>query len=171
MLNKIIIQGRLVADPDYRQTQSGVSVCRIRVACERSVANKQTGERESDFIGCTCWRASADFVSKWFHKGDMILVEGSLHNNDYTDQSGVKHYAMDVTVDSVNFCGKRESASAPSQGAQSAGGQTYTATPNAPQQAAQTTHTYKQDVAQQAPMQIGDINDFVEILSDGEVPF
>lgn len=130
MLNKIIIQGRLVADPDYRQTQSGVSVCRIRVACERSVANKQTGERESDFIGCTCWRTSADFVSKWFKKGDMILVEGSLHNNDYTDQNGVKHYAMDVTVDSVNFCGKRESASVPSQGAQDVGGQTYTAAPN-----------------------------------------
>ena len=98
-------------------------------------------------------------------------MEGSLHNNDYTDQNGVKHYAMDVTVDSVNFCGKRESASAPTQGAQSGGGQAHTATPNMPQQAAQTTHTYNQDVARQAPLQIGDINDFEEVLSDGDVPF
>lgn len=171
MLNKIIIQGRLVADPDYRQTQSGVSVCRIRVACERSIANKQTGERESDFIGCTCWRTSADFVNKWFHKGDMILVEGSLHNNDYTDRDGVKHYAMDVAVDSVNFCGKRESAPAPAQGTQRAGGQITTSTPNVARQGAQTVHTYQQDVAQQAPMQMGDLSAFEDIISDGDVPF
>ena len=68
MLNKVILMGRLCADPDFRQTTSGASVCRIRVAVERRFANKQTGEREADFINVTCWRQQAEFVSRYFHR-------------------------------------------------------------------------------------------------------
>lgn len=103
MLNKVILMGRLCADPDFRQTQSGVAVCRIRVAVDRRFSNKQTGEREADFISVTCWRQQAEFVSRYFHKGSMIIVEGSLRNSDYTDQNGVKHYSMDVQADNVSF--------------------------------------------------------------------
>ena len=110
MLNKVILMGRLCADPDFRQTPSGVPVCRIRVAVDRRFANKQTGEREADFISVTCWRQQAEFVSRYFHKGSMIIVEGSLRNSDYTDQNGVKHYSMDVQADNVSFGESKRSA-------------------------------------------------------------
>ena len=103
MLNKVILMGRLCADPDFRQTTSGASVCRIRVAVDRRFANKQTGEREADFINVVCWRQQAEFVSRYFHKGSMVIVEGSLRNSDYTDQNGVKHYSMEVQADNVSF--------------------------------------------------------------------
>lgn len=103
MLNKVILMGRLCADPDFRQTPSGVAVCRIRLAIDRRFTNKQTGEREADFINVSCWRQQAEFVSRYFHKGSMIIVEGSLRNNDYTDQNGVKHYSMEVLADNVTF--------------------------------------------------------------------
>ena len=76
MLNKVILMGRLCADPDFRQTQSGIAVCRIRVAIDRPYTSKSTGERQADFINVVCWRQQAEFVSRYFHKGSMIIVEG-----------------------------------------------------------------------------------------------
>ena len=110
MLNKVILMGRLCADPDFRQTPSGVAVCRIRLAIDRRFTNKQTGEREADFINVSCWRQQAEFVSRYFHKGSMIIVEGSLRNNDYTDQNGVKHYSMEVLADNVTYGESKSSA-------------------------------------------------------------
>ena len=101
MINKVILMGRLVADPEYRQTQSGVPVCRIRIAVDKPYRKDQ--ERQADFIPITAWRNTADFISRYFSKGKMIIVEGSLHNNDYTDNNGVKHYSMDVTAENVSF--------------------------------------------------------------------
>ena len=69
MLNKVILMGRLCADPDFRQTQSGIAVCRIRVAIDRPYTSKSTGERQADFINVVCWRQQAEFVSRYFHKG------------------------------------------------------------------------------------------------------
>lgn len=103
MLNKVILMGRLCADPDFRQTQSGIAVCRIRVAIDRPYTSKSTGERQADFINVVCWRQQAEFVSRYFHKGSMIIVEGRLQNADYTDGNGVKHYSMDVQADNVTF--------------------------------------------------------------------
>lgn len=96
MLNKVIIMGRLTADPELRQTPSGISTCRFSVAVDRGYKSKDTGERQTDFIRVTAWRQTAEFVSRYFSKGKMIIVEGSLRNNDYTDANGVKHYSMDV---------------------------------------------------------------------------
>lgn len=149
-MNSILITGRLCADPELRQTQSGVSVCQFRVAVNRRFANKQTGEREADFISCVAWRQTADFVSRYFRKGGWIELSGELRNNDYTDQNGTKHHSMAVHCDNVGFVGNKDGA----QTAQSA-----------------PAHTYQRDVAQQAPMQLGDLSDFEEILSDGETPF
>ena len=149
-MNSILITGRLCADPELRQTQSGVSVCQFRVAVNRRFANKQTGEREADFISCVAWRQTADFVSRYFRKGGWIELSGELRNNDYTDQNGTKHHSMVVHCDNVGFVGNRDSA------------QTAQSTP---------AHTYQRDVVQQAPMQLGDLSDFEEILSDGETPF
>ena len=111
-MNKVILMGRLCADPDFRQTQSGIAVCRIRVAIDRPYTSKSTGERQADFINVVCWRQQAEFVSRYFHKGSMIIVEGRLQNSDYTDGNGVKHYSMEVQADNVTFGETRAAAQA-----------------------------------------------------------
>ena len=133
MLNKVILMGRLTRDPEFRQTPSGVPVCRFSIAINRQFANKQTGERETDFIDCDAWRSTAEFVSRYFSKGNMILVEGQLRNNNYTDNNGVKHYSMRVMVDNVSFCESKGSAQG---GGDYAGGQQggYSQQPVQPQQ-------------------------------------
>ena len=174
MLNKVILMGRLCADPDFRQTTSGASVCRIRVAVERRFANKQTGEREADFFNVVCWRQQAEFVSRYFHKGSMVIVEGSLRNSDYTDQNGVKHYSMEVQADNVSFGESKRAAQENSgyQGAYQQPAYAQAAPASAPAQPASPAPA---PAAASAPssgaLQLGVLGDFEEILSDGEVPF
>lgn len=110
MVNKVILIGRLTADPELRQTQSGISSCRFTVAVNRPYKSKDSNENEADFINVIAWRQTAEFVSRYFSKGKMIIVEGSLRNNNYTDQNGVKHYSMNVLADNVSF-GESKSAS------------------------------------------------------------
>ena len=150
-MNKVILIGRLTSEPDFRQTTSGIPVCRIRIAVNRP--KRKDAEQEADFIGCTAWRTTAEFISRYFNKGSKIVVEGSLRNNDYTDSNGTKHYSMDVLVDSVEF------------GESKGPGGT-------PQQQAQPAHRPAEPVQQQLPeSDLGDLGEFEEILSDGEVPF
>ena len=162
MINKVILMGRLTADPELRQTPSGVSTCRFTVAVDRGFKSKETGERQADFIRVTCWRQTAEFVSRYFSKGKMIIVEGSLRNNDYTDQNGVKHYSMDVQADNVSF-GESKNASAQGGAVGASGGFTQPQ----PSQPMAAEPVQKAD----AGIQLGDLGDFEEILSDGEVPF
>lgn len=105
MFNKIILMGRLTKDPELKTTQSGVTMCRFSVAVDRAYSKGQ--EKQTDFIDITAWRQTAEFVSKYFSKGRVILVEGKLQNNNYTDQNGVKHYQNVVIADSVAFCGDK----------------------------------------------------------------
>lgn len=152
-MNKVILSGRLTADPELRQTQSGVSTCKFTIACDRKFADKATGERQADFITCIAWRQTAEFVSRYFNKGKMIVVEGSLRNNNYQDKNhpDVTHYTMDVLVDNVEFAGDK-------------GGQTSAPAP-AQQAAPQQTESNTDG------MDYGSLSDFEEILSDGDVPF
>lgn len=113
MLNRIILMGRLCADPEFRQTQSNIPVCRFRIAVNRQ--KDKNGNQEADFINCTAWRSTAEFVARYFSKGSMIIIEGQLRNNDYTDNNGVKHYSMDVLAESVEF-GESKNAGAAQQG-------------------------------------------------------
>lgn len=106
-MNKVILTGRLTADPELKQTQSGISSCRFTVAVDRKFANKETGERQADFITCVAWRQTAEFLSKYFSKGKMICVEGNLRTDSYKDKNhdDVTHYTTEVYVDNVEFCG------------------------------------------------------------------
>ena len=148
MLNKVIIMGRLTADPELRQTPSGISTCRFSVAVDRGYKSKDTGERQTDFIRVTAWRQTAEFVSRYFSKGQMIVIEGSLRNNNYEDQNGVKHYSMDVLADSVSFAGSRNDNN-------------YTA--NTPQT------TQVSNPVEDVPL--GDLADFEEVIAGDEPPF
>ena len=100
-LNKVILAGRLVADPEMKQTQSGLSVASFRIAVNRRYTQGQNPE--ADFFSITAWRKTAEFVGKYFHKGMAIFVAGSIQNRDWTDAEGKKHYATDIVADEVNF--------------------------------------------------------------------
>ena len=154
-MNKVILVGRLTADPELRQTQSGIASCRFTVAVDRRFADKNTGERQADFITCQAWRQTAEFVSRYFNKGKMIAVEGSLRTGKYQDKnySDVTHYTTDVYVDNVEFVGGKNDS-------QSVGN-----TAGTPQ-----NQTPAQAVVNQA-QEAGIPSDFEEILSDDDLPF
>lgn len=100
MFNQVIAYGRLVANPELRQTQNSI-LCSFTIAVDRP--KSKDGNQATDFIKCTCWNKTADMVSKYFSKGKPIIVEGSLRNNNYTDKNGVKQSRIDVLVTSVEF--------------------------------------------------------------------
>lgn len=106
MLNNVTLMGRLVADPELRQTASGVSVVSFRLAVERNYA-PQGQERQADFISCVAWRQTAEFIGKYFTKGRMIAVEGSLQSRNYEDKNGQKRTAIEVLVERAHFTGER----------------------------------------------------------------
>ena len=102
-LNRVLLQGRLTSDPEIRNTQSGISVASFSLAVERDFKDKETGERGVDFFRCTAWRGTADFVSNWFHKGDLMVLDGKLQQNRYTDNDGNNRSSTEVVADSVYF--------------------------------------------------------------------
>ena len=147
MLNKWIGMGRLTADPELKQTQSGVSTCTVNLAVQRDYADGN-GERQTDFICVVAWRQAAEFLCKYFRKGSMIAVVGELRTRPYNDNRypDVKHYVTEVYADKVSFCG----------GKNESGGNNYPAP-------AQT--------APQAPAQVPNLDDFEQIGNDSDLPF
>ena len=101
MLNRIILMGRLTHDPELRRTQSDTPVCSFSLAVDRDY--KRDGEKETDFIDIVAWRSTADFVSKYFTKGRMAVVEGRLQIRDWTDREGGKRRSAEVIADNVYF--------------------------------------------------------------------
>ena len=106
MLNLTIIQGRLTARPELKTTQSGVSVTTFTVACERSYV-KQGEDRQVDFINIVAWRQTAEFITRFFDKGQQIIVNGSLQTRNYEDKQGNKRTAFEVVATEVYFCDKK----------------------------------------------------------------
>lgn len=103
MLNQVAIMGRIGSDLNLTQTQSGVSVLSFRVAVDRDFKDKQTGERETDWINCVAWRGKAEFIANHFSKGRMIVLAGRLQTRDYTDKDGNKRYVTEILVSDVYF--------------------------------------------------------------------
>ena len=103
MLNHITLMGRLVRDPELRRTGSGVAVASFRIAVDRDFAPKDGGERKADFIDCVAWRQTGEFISKYFTKGRMIVVDGRLEMRDWTDKDGNKRTSAEVVVDNAYF--------------------------------------------------------------------
>ena len=148
MLNKTILMGRLVRDPELKTTNSDIAVCKFTVAVNRPYQKDK--EKQADFINVTAWRGTAEFVSKYFNKGSIIIVEGKLQNNDYTDKEGVKHYSMQVMADGVNFGGSKSENSGASQ--------------------AESNRNAIAQTVEGAGLP-PNLDDFEEILCDGEIPF
>ena len=103
MLNKIFIMGRLTRDPELRHTQTGTAVASFTLAVDRDFKDRSTGERGTDFINVVAWRQTGEFVSRYFTKGRMAVVEGRLQMRDWTDKDGNKRRSAEVVADSVYF--------------------------------------------------------------------
>ena len=152
MLNKVFLQGRLVADPELRQTPTGVPVATFRIAVDRDFKNKETGEKGTDFVTIVAWRNTAEFVSRYFQKGRMAVVEGRLQMRNYTDRDNNKRTAAEVVADNIYFGDSRREGEA-------GGGFSYSA--SAPAYSAPNYGT---------PVSGGD--QFAELSEDdGELPF
>ena len=149
MLNKIILMGRLTRDPELRRTQSGTAVTSFSLAVDRDFKS-QGGEKETDFIDIVAWRNTAEFVSKYFTKGRMAVVEGRLQIRDWTDRDGGKRRSAEVIADNVYFGDSRRE-----------GGSDYGSAP---------AYSAPSGYAPSASM--GGHSDFAEIgEEDGELPF
>lgn len=109
-LNKIFLQGRLTRDPELRRTGSGTAVTSFSLACDRDFKS-QSGEKETDFIEVVAWKNTAEFVSKYFSKGRMAVVEGRLQIRDWTDKAGNKRTTAEVVADNVYFADSKRSES------------------------------------------------------------
>lgn len=168
-INKVILMGRITADPELRQTPNGANTCRFTVAVDRGT-NSMTNERQTDFIVVNAWDKNAEFVCRYMSKGRLILVEGNLRTGSYDDRNhpDVKHFTCEVIAERISF-GETKSS-------QGGGNNNY-----APQQFAQPQYNQPVQNAQPqyAPQQnaqapaasFGEFGDFEEVIGDGDLPF
>lgn len=127
-LNHITIMGRLTRDVELRRTGSGIAVASFTVAVDRDYSDKQSGEKETDFIECVAWRQTGEFVSKYFTKGRMIVVDGRLQIRGWTDKDGNKRRTAEVVADNCYFGdSKKESSGGDNYGNYGQGSGGYTA--------------------------------------------
>ena len=142
MINRVVLMGRLVADPELKTTASGVSVTTFRIAVDRSYV-KSGEERQADFIDIIAWRQTAEFVTRYFSKGSMIAVQGSIQTGSY-EKDGIKRQTFEIVADNVSFCGSKNESS----------------TGGAPR-ATETAASFSN----------GSVDDFAALADDDDLPF
>lgn len=145
MYGKTIIVGRLTADPELRQTPNGVSVTAFSVAVNRSYAPKG-GERKVDFYEVVAWRSTAEFICRYFSKGNAILIEGSMESREYVDKNDIKRRVWELIAANVSFVESKASASAHSSGRDNS-------------------------IPPEPPAATNSSDDFTELDDDGDLPF
>ena len=146
MLNHITLMGRLTRDPELRHTQSGVAVASFSLAVERDFSSRDGGDKQTDFIDCVAWRNTAEFVSRYFTKGQLVAVSGRLQIRDWTDKDGGKRRSAEVVVDNAYFAESKRNREEYSPGA-----------PSVPQKFNDSF--------------MSDSSNFVELEDDGDLPF
>ena len=107
-MNIAILMGRLTVDPELKQTPNGISVCQLSIAVDRKIKSKD-GEKQTDFINIVAWRGTADFIAKYFKKGNKIGITGSIQTRQYTDKQGNKRTVFEVVADNVEFVESKNS--------------------------------------------------------------
>ena len=148
-LNKVILGGRLTADPELKQTPNGTPVVSFRIAVNRRFQSKENAQQQADFFNVTAWRGTAEIVSRYFHKGSCICIVGSIQNRSWTDQNGQKRYMTDIIAEEANFVESRNAQDGmPGMGAPDA----------------YSTPAYSSPVQNNAPK-------FEEIKTDDDLPF
>jgi single-strand DNA-binding protein len=149
--NKVILIGNMTADPELKQTAGGTSVCSFSIAVNRRFSKSEQAQQTVDFINIVTWRQSAEFVSRYFKKGNPILVCGQLQTRTWTDNQGQKRYATEVIADEVSFVASANQNGAPMQGGQGA--------------------SYTPDAYGAPSFNSAGSANFEEIPSDGDLPF
>lgn len=154
MLNVVVLMGRLARDPELKTTQSGNSVCTFSIACDRSYTAKDE-ERKADFFTITAWRQTAEFICKYFQKGSLIAIEGSLQTRQYQDKNGNNRTTTEVLASRVSFAGSKASGSPSAQSSE------------------QQTENYAQNanVSQNATQMASGSDDFSVIDDSDDLPF
>jgi len=150
VLNRVVLMGRLVADPELKTTASGVSVTTFRIAVDRSYV-KSGEERQADFFDIVAWRYTAEFICKHFRKGSLIAVDGQLQSRTYQTNDGSKRYVVEVVADNASFTGERRDSSASYSGGYSQPAPQFT----------EQTPSYSN----------GSSQDFMEVQLDDDLPF
>ena len=112
-LNKVILMGHMTADPELKQTTSGISVCSFSIGVNRRYSKADQGQKSVDFINIVAWRATAEFISRYFRKGSAICIVGSIQTRSWQDQQGNRRYATEVVVDEAMFVDSRNETGAP----------------------------------------------------------
>ncbi|MGI5970956.1 MAG: single-stranded DNA-binding protein [Oscillospiraceae bacterium] len=148
MLNQVILMGRLTRDPELRRTGSGIAVASFTLAVDRDFASKETGEKQTDFIDIVAWRQTAEFVSKYFTKGQQVAVSGRLQIRDWQDKDGNKRRSAEVIADNVYFADSRRD--------REGGAQAF------PRPAVSQPSSFDSP---------SDVPEFAELEDDGELPF
>ena len=168
MLNRVILMGRLVSDPELKTTPSGVSVTTFRIAVDRNYV-KSGEERKADFFDIVCWRQTAEFVCRYFGKGSLIAVEGQLQSRTYQAKDGSNRYVVEVVADNVSFTGERRDNS--NSGYSNQGyNQGYQNQNYGGNQSYGGSQVY-QEPAQQTSYQSGSNADFQDMPLDDDLPF
>nr|DAD74887.1 MAG TPA: Single strand binding protein [Siphoviridae sp. ctXPH7] len=157
MLNVVAIMGRLVADPELRTTTNGANVCTFRIACERSYTPKGQ-QRQADFVDIVAWGKTAEFICKFFQRGSMIAIDGSLQTRNYQDKQGNKRTAVEVLANNISFAGAK-AADKPAARDFDQQTQTYTHEAKTAQSAPQPAYTH------------GSMDDFSVISDTDDLPF
>ena len=152
--NKVILIGNMTADPELKQTATGISVCSFSIAVNRRFNKADQGQQNVDFINIVTWRQQAEFVSRYFKKGNPILICGQLQTRSWNDNQGQKRYATEVVADEVSFVASAAQSGTPSPMGQIPNGNSYT--PDA----------YGAPTFNSAPSA-----NFEEIPNDGDLPF
>ncbi len=161
-MNVVCLLGRLTADPELRYTPNQVAVTSFSLAVDRTYQPKGQEQRQADFINLVAWRQTAEFICRFFHKGQRIAIQGSLQSRQYTDKEGNKRTAYEVVVDNAFFAESKNSAG-PGNGY---GNQGYAPAPRFDAPAQQPTYNEAQPAFSTASE-----NDFEEIVGDDQLPF
>lgn len=157
MLNVVAIMGRLVHDPELRTTQQGTNVCTFRIACERSYTPKGQ-QRQADFVDIVAWGKTAEFICKFFRKGSMIAIDGSIQTRQYQDKQGNKRTAVEVGANNISFAGAK-TADKPAAASYEQQTRNHVQQVKAAQNAPQPTYTQ------------GSMDDFAVISDTDDLPF
>lgn len=169
MLNVAVLMGRLVADPELRHTPNGNAVTTFTIAVDRGYAKAGT-ERQADFIDIVAWRGTAEFVCKYFRKGQMIAVEGSIQTRSYTDRDGNKRKVFEIQANNVSFTESKRSSDNGNYSDNSYGGSYNNNGYN--NNSYNSNNSYSKPAAEPAPAYTsGDTGDFEEIPMDDDLPF
>lgn len=170
-LNKVILGGRLTANPELKQTPSGTMVLSFSIAVNRKYVPKNedgtSGQAQADFINCVAWRQQAEFISRYFHKGSSICVVGNIQTRNYTDQQGNKRYVTEVVVDEVYFVDSKSENPGFNQGYGQPGAQAYMPSAYEPQYSTPSAS----DSGARNAAQNGQAPQFEVLSDDDELPF